>query len=67
MVSKATSRRAPIAVVTEVNIPTRNKGKRKIVDDEEAEQRCKFKVDPLVQKVALSIEAKRQQRDRRTV
>lgn len=36
-----------------------NKGKRKIVDYMEEEQSCKFRADPLVDKVAMAIEAKR--------
>ena len=38
-----------------------DKGKRKIVDGMEEEQRCKFRADPLVEKATMAIEAKRQQ------
>lgn len=47
------------------NRPTLDKGKRKFVDSVEVEQSYKFKVDPLVLRVALEIEEKRRQRDRR--
>jgi len=66
MVSEAASRRAA-ATTTEVNIPTRDKDNIKIVDSVEAEQRCKLRVDPFLQKLALVIGAKRQRNDRRTV
>ena len=61
---EATYRRAPAATTTDSNIPTCDKGKRKIVDNAEAEKSCKFRVDLLVEKVTLEIEAKRKQRDR---
>jgi len=44
-----------------VNIPVRDKGKRKIVKNVEEEQSYKFKADPLVQKASLAIKVKRQQ------
>ena len=62
MVSKVASKRAP---AIEVNILARDKGKRKIADSADAEQSCKFIVDPLVQKTTLAIEVKRKQQDRR--
>ena len=65
MDSEAAFWRAPKAVATEVNMPVRDKGKRKIVDSVEAEQSFKFQVDPLMQKEVFSIEAKRKQCDRR--
>jgi len=39
--------------------PTQDKGKRKIVESIEAKKKYKFKEDPLVEKVALEIDAKR--------
>lgn len=36
-----------------------DKGKRKVADNTEAKQSCKFKEDPLVLRVALDIKAKR--------
>ena len=33
--------------------PMQDKGKRNIVDNAEAEQNCKFKADPLVEKVGV--------------
>ena len=59
MVSEAASRRAPATTTAEVNILACDKGKRNIVDNTEVEQRCKFWADPLMQKAALVIEAKR--------
>lgn len=57
-------RRAP---TIEVNILVHDKGKRNIVNNAEVEQSCKFRIDPLVQKAALEIEAKRKHHDRRTM
>lgn len=62
---EAASRRAPAAIPAEVNIPECDKGKRNIVDSMEAEQRCKFREDPLMQKLAFGIEVKRQRCDKR--
>lgn len=45
--------------------PVDDKWKRKVVDSAEAEQSYKFKENPLVMKVTLENEAKRQQHDRR--
>lgn len=42
-------------------------GKRKIVESTEMEKSYKFKEDPLVEKIALEIDAKRQQRKRKIV
>lgn len=67
MRSKAASWRAPQVATTKVNIPVRDKGKRKIVDNMEEQQSCKFQADPLVQKEALEIEAKMQQCDKRNM
>lgn len=38
-----------------------HKGKRKAAEDLEAEQSCKMKVDPLLEKEYLVVEAKREQ------
>ncbi len=65
MVSEVASRRALGATIAQVNISVHDKDKRKTVDNMEEEQSCKFLVDPLMQKVALAIEAKMQQRDNR--
>lgn len=45
--------------------PTQDKGKRKIFESTELEKRYKFKEYPLVEKVALEIEVKRRQHERR--
>lgn len=64
---EAASRRALEAVATiEVNIPARDKGKRKIVNAMEEEKSYKFLADPLVEKVAMTIEEKRQKCDKRS-
>lgn len=67
MQCEATSRRAPapITVVAWEIILVCDKGKRKIVDHMEEEKSYKFREDPLVEKVVMAIEAKRQQRDKR--
>jgi len=49
----------------EPSIPACDKGKRKIVDRMEEEQRCKFRVDPLVEQASMAIQHKRQQREKR--
>jgi len=54
---------APSSAV-EGNTPTCNEWKRKVVDNIKAEQSCKFKVDPLMKKLALEIEAMRWKRDK---
>lgn len=48
-----------------MNIPLRDKSKRKILDHMEEEKSCKFREDPLVEKPAMAIDAKRQQCDKR--
>lgn len=45
--------------------PAHEKGKRKIVESVEVEKSYKFKENPLVERVALEIDAKRRQRERR--
>jgi len=45
--------------VAEGSRPAHDQDRRKVVDSAGAEQRCKFKIDPLVMKEALEIEAKR--------
>ena len=66
MVSEAASWREPKAIVAvEVNIPMRDKGKRKIVDHMEEEKSCKFREDPLIEKVAMAIEVKTQYHSKR--
>ena len=45
------------------NKPLQDKGKRKIFEGKETEQCYKFKEDPLVEKVALEIDAKRRRED----
>lgn len=45
--------------VADGSTPARDECKRKVVGSTKAEQSCKFKVDPLVMKVALEIEAMR--------
>ena len=59
MVSKVASRREKETTTTEGNILACDKSKRKIVDNTDVEQRCKFRVDPLVEKAYLEIKAKR--------
>lgn len=62
------SRRAPEETIAiESKIPLHDKGKRKIFDRMEEEKSYKFRVDPLVEKASLAIEAKRQQRDKQNV
>jgi len=55
--------RAPALVATteiaKPSIHVRDKGKRKIVDHIEEEQSCKFRACPLVEQVAMAIQAKR--------
>lgn len=50
---------AVAVVVAKLSILERDKGKRKIVDFMEEEQSCKFRSNPLVEKAAMAIEAKR--------
>lgn len=45
--------------------PTQDKGKRKIAESAEVEQSYKFKEDPLLERVALEIDAKRHYCQRR--
>ena len=61
------SRRAPaVAIVAiEPSIPVCENGKRNIIYRMEEEKSCKFQADPLIEKEAIAIEAKRQQRDKR--
>ena len=61
---EAASWRALEEAVLEVNIPVRDKGKRKIIDHMEEEQKCKFREDPLVEKETIAIEVKRQKHDK---
>jgi len=64
---EATSSRAPEQSTTiEENILVCDKGKRKIFDRMEEEKSCKFREDPLVEKVAMAIHENRQHRDKRT-
>lgn len=56
---EAVAHRAPSSATAEGSIPTHDKGKRKVVDNAEAEQSCKIKADPLVMKAALEIDANR--------
>jgi len=58
----ASQQAAPSAVV-EGSTPTHNECKRKVVDNIEAEKRCKFKEDPLMMKATLEIEAMRWRHD----
>jgi len=44
-----------------------DKGKRKIVNCMVEEQSCKFREDPLVEKVVMAIQQKRQQCDKKIV
>ena len=53
------SQQATPSATTEGNTPTHDECKRKVVDNIEVEQRCKFEADPLVRKVFLEIEAMR--------
>ena len=62
---EAKFRRAPSLAVAEGNKPTHDKGKRKVVDSTKTDQSCKFKVDPLVLKAYLEIEAKRKKQNKR--
>jgi len=43
------------------------KGERKFVDSAEAEKNCNFKVDPIVLRASLEIEAKRRLCNRRII
>ena len=45
--------------------PAQDKGKKMIVENLEVEQSYKFKEDSLIEKVALAVEAKRQQHIKR--
>jgi len=47
------------ATTTDQNIPLRDKDKRKTIDRIEENQRCKFRVDQLVEKAAMFIQSKR--------
>ena len=64
---EAASWKAPVviveAVAAEASIPVRDKGKKKIVDHMEEEKSFKFRVDPLVEKSDMAIDAKRQHND----
>ena len=60
MDSGATSQIALEPTAVEVNIPVRDKGKRKIVDHMVEEKSCKFRADPLVEKETMAIEVKMQ-------
>lgn len=64
---EAASRREPKVATTEVNIPVRDKGQGKIVDNMEEEKRCKVQVDPLVHKAALEIEVKKKHHNKRNM
>ena len=55
---KETSQREASSTTVEGNTLSHDKGKRKVVDNAEEEQSRKFKVEPLVMKEALEIEAK---------
>lgn len=55
---ETTSQRAATSTTTEGSRPMHDKGKRKVVDNIEAEHNCKFKADPLVLRATLEIEAK---------
>ena len=59
MVSKVTSHREPSSVAAKGNRPAHDKGNIKVDDNIEVEQSLNFKVDPLMFKKALDIEAKR--------
>jgi len=52
-------------VVVEASIPVLDKGKRKIVDHMEEKKSCKFQENPLVEKAAMAIEAKRHHHDKK--
>ena len=63
-ITEASAVAAVAVVATKPSIQVRNKGKRMILDLMEEEKRCKFQENPLVEKAAMAIEAKRQYHDK---
>ena len=56
---ETTSQRLAPSATVEHNTPRRDENKSMVVDSVEAEQTYNFKVDPLMKKSALEIEAMR--------
>jgi len=50
----------PEETTTKGRNPVQDKGKRKIAENQEGKKRCKMKVDPILEKEALVVEAKRE-------